>query len=346
LLRVLGRLRVVAPPQSWLDLLRSALTDADVRIRCEAIAAAKMRDLVNADRQLKAISQDKTLPPAMRVAACECYAPRLRQLPADEFEFLLASANEPADPFLRLTAARTLGACRLERSQLLRLSDWLAKADGTTGFQVLKAFTRTNDEAVGRAFVESLKSSAVTSILTTGDVQRLLAGFSGDVVSAASALQARLADRQAGQPEPIPSLGAGDARRGQAVFFAAKTNCASCHRAAGRGSSVGPNLSRIGFLRDRSEIVESIVRPSAYVAPEFRCYVVNTSDGRSFAGIVDRETASQIFLRTAGGIRQPVPRNAIEEITISAASLMPEGLEKSMSPQELADLVEFLSRLR
>lgn len=82
--------------------------------------------------------------------------------------------------------------------------------------------------------------------------------------------------------------------------------------------------------------------PNREVSPNFLNYVVLTDDGRTAVGIIAAENASSITLRRGEGKEETILRQNIEEITSSGQSLMPEGLEKDISPQEMADLIVFL----
>ena len=130
------------------------------------------------------------------------------------------------------------------------------------------------------------------------------------------------------------------------MFFSRKTACSGCHRAARQGGSVGPDLSQVGRFRTRRDLLESVVFPSSSIVPEFRAFSVHTRDGRVTLGMVVRETTDALYLRTAQLAEVRLARAAIEEMTPSQTSIMPEGLERTVSRQELADLLEFLSGQR
>ncbi len=130
----------------------------------------------------------------------------------------------------------------------------------------------------------------------------------------------------------------GDSARG-AVGFA--KNCASCHALRGQGYSVGPNLAP---LADKSfgDFLVAILDPNAVVEPRFASYNVEMKDGRSLTGIVNAETATTLTLVQGGGVQEKILRSDIAEIKASALSLMPEGLEQTMAPQDVADLIAYL----
>lgn len=349
LLRALADRRLDGLPKSWLDALGQALADTALTVRREAIATVKAQNLGRFDRRLQALSRQSDLPVELRIAALDCIAARQRQLSAEGFTLLTEHLGEQVGPLERLEAARALGASRLDRQQLLQLAGQLPRLEPTPAMLVLPAFTRSREAAVGLALVEALKRSPAAELMTVGDLDRLLAGYPNEVVTAAKALREQFAARQEGRlalGRLAARLPPGNAGRGQKLFFSERAACSGCHRAAGGGGSVGPNLSRIGFLRGRDELLESIVLPSADIAPEFRAYVVVTESGLIVNGLLARETAEAIFLRTGTSAETRVARKDVEGLTMSKLSLMPEGFDKVLTPQELSDLIEFLVNLR
>jgi putative heme-binding domain-containing protein len=132
----------------------------------------------------------------------------------------------------------------------------------------------------------------------------------------------------------VPAL-KGDAKNGALVF---EKNCATCHALRGVGHAVGPDLA--GW-RDKSvqDFLVAILDPSAAIEPRFINYQIETVDGRSLSGIIEGETATIVTLAQPGGVTEKLLRSQIAEIRALPLSLMPEGLEQAMTPQELADLI-------
>lgn len=93
-------------------------------------------------------------------------------------------------------------------------------------------------------------------------------------------------------------------------------------------------------------MLESLIFPDLTVAPEFRSYQVATKDGRTVTGLVVRDSPDSLSLRTTDLAEIRVDRKDVEQMTPSTSTLMPEGLEKTMTRQELRDLLEFLTRQR
>ena len=134
----------------------------------------------------------------------------------------------------------------------------------------------------------------------------------------------------------------GDPRRGAEVFASAKFACLSCHRVAGRGGEVGPDLSGAGACIKPEEVVEAILWPALKVKEGYDTVAVATLDGKVRRAYKDSETPEQLILRDPAS-REVVrlPKAQVEAIQ-HVGTLMPEGLAASMTSVERRDLVRFL----
>ena len=129
-----------------------------------------------------------------------------------------------------------------------------------------------------------------------------------------------------------------DGANGHKVF---KRVCAACHRVDGEGHDAGPDLSD---LRNRSKpaILYDILDPNSKVEPRFTSYSILTVDGEVFNGLVVSETSDAVVLKMAEGKQATIGRAEIERLKVSDVSLMPEGIEKDITPQQMADLLGYL----
>ena len=134
----------------------------------------------------------------------------------------------------------------------------------------------------------------------------------------------------------------GNRERGRDLFT--KT-CATCHQAEGHGTDVGPNLATV-TNRSPEDLLVHILDPNREVAPNFVNYNVATEDGRVISGIIAEESAAALLLKRAEGASDVVPREQIEAVASTGLSLMPEGLEKGLTPQDFADLIAFVRSIR
>lgn len=134
----------------------------------------------------------------------------------------------------------------------------------------------------------------------------------------------------------------GDAVKGQIVF---DRECSVCHKIGARGHEVGPNLAGVS-RRTAEEILTNILDPNREVSPEFLEYLIAIDDGRVASGMVASETPAGVTLRGREAEEQTILRRNIVEISSTGQSLMPEGLEKTITPEEMADLIAYLLRLQ
>ena len=116
---------------------------------------------------------------------------------------------------------------------------------------------------------------------------------------------------------------------------------ALCHAFGGIGFDIGPNLAP---LRDKpmDDWLKHILDPSAAIEPRFISYIVAANDGRTFTALIQSETATSLTLAQPGGISATLLRTEVREVQPSKMSLMPEGFEETIAPQEMADLLAFL----
>jgi putative membrane-bound dehydrogenase-like protein len=129
-----------------------------------------------------------------------------------------------------------------------------------------------------------------------------------------------------------------DPKNGHAIFT--KT-CTGCHMFGGEGHVVGPDLTGIRN-QPKEVLLLHIVVPEYEIMPTYTCYNVETKDGMSYTGLLAAETPSAITLRQALGHEENIQRANIASMSASRLSLMPDELEKTMSKQDLADLLDFL----
>lgn len=135
----------------------------------------------------------------------------------------------------------------------------------------------------------------------------------------------------------------GDASRGAKVF---ENACALCHKVTGKGIEYGPDLSEIGNKLGKDALLVSILEPTAGVSFGFEGVTLFLTASEQAVGYVIQEDEKEITLREAGGAANVYPKDEIEERRAQTLSLMPEDLEKAMSAQDVADLLEYLVGLK
>jgi putative heme-binding domain-containing protein len=131
--------------------------------------------------------------------------------------------------------------------------------------------------------------------------------------------------------------------RGKELFAAAA--CASCHRMAGEGGGIGPDLTGSGNRYTLRDLIENIVEPSKVISDQYGSETVTKTDGSIVIGRIGGETETTLSLMTnpfAPDSLIEIPKKEVKSREAFAVSMMPPGLINSMNPDELADLVAFL----
>jgi putative heme-binding domain-containing protein len=136
-----------------------------------------------------------------------------------------------------------------------------------------------------------------------------------------------------------PALdGATNVERGRAVF---QKTCINCHKVGDAGYVVGPDLASVANKSPRDLLI-AMLDPSREAQPNYTNYTALLTDGRIVTGIIAAETASAVTFRRAEGKEDLVLREQIEELRSNGQSLMPVGLEKDITPEQMADVIAFI----
>jgi len=135
---------------------------------------------------------------------------------------------------------------------------------------------------------------------------------------------------------------AADPKRGQPIF---QKNCATCHRVGDIGVNVAPDISD-SRTKQPEQILADVLQPNRAIDNNYVSYSVITVDGQALTGIISSDTATSITLRQPEDKTVTLLRADIEEMRSNGVSLMPEGLEKTIPPQDMADLIAFIKNWR
>ncbi|MCA9043358.1 MAG: c-type cytochrome [Planctomycetaceae bacterium] len=131
---------------------------------------------------------------------------------------------------------------------------------------------------------------------------------------------------------------AGNVQRAQALYT---KHCAQCHRLGESGHAVGPDFKSVKN-KSADDLLIAILDPNREAQPNFVSHAVLTTDGRSLTGLIASSTQQGITLRQPEGKDVFVPKGDIEQMKSTGLSLMPNGLEKVLTPQDLADLMALI----
>lgn len=343
---VLQRADMPTWPAVWSPLLQNALVNGDPQHQHVALRIIQRRELADHDAAIAPIADRTETPPLLRSEALTAMGPRLKDVDDKRFAFLLSQLEKDRDSSLKMAGARALAGCLLSGQQLMELAKHFDAAGPLVISTLLKAFERSNDDAVGAALVNGLQKSSVAESLSGDEVSAILRRYSAQVQQLAVPLIKQLGvdveAQQARLTQLAPLITDGDAKAGERVFFGKKANCSACHAVAGKGARIGPDLSRIGQSRTGKDLLEAIVYPSASFVNGYRPHVAQLESGKTVQGIIAAEANDAVTFRTADLQEVRVLRKDIEELKESSTSIMPKGLDTQLTPDELRHLLAFL----
>lgn len=150
--------------------------------------------------------------------------------------------------------------------------------------------------------------------------------------------------------EPLPPLAQllkskGNIDKGK-VIFNTVGKCNTCHVVANEGKEVGPNLTEIGSKLSREAMFESILYPSAGISHNYETWTAVTDSGNAISGIKVSDTDDAIVLKGTDAIARTIKKSEIEELKKQSVSLMPADLQKTMTVEELLDVIEYAQTLK
>lgn len=299
----------------------------------------------------------------------ELRAIALRMLRADHPAIKMSVLDDfigGKDPVLALEGVRKLGersepdaAGRLEKlvsddkaSMSLR-TEATATLSPDTPTGKMRLVTIATSDAKGREIMLDSALRQLRGKLTADEAKRITAAQPADRIRDRPALELVVAGSKPGDRPKADQIQIwldilkgtkGDPERGRLVFFSRQARCSSCHESQGRGAAVGPNLTGIGKTMTLARLLDSILRPSAEVAPQFAPLRVTTNEGISKTGIyVGEEVDGKVNYVDAEGKRFQVHPRDLESREEVKQSIMPEQLVEGLTLVELNDLLSYLT---
>jgi len=325
-----------------LDRLFGASTPDNVQIA--AISAITALGLKDASAALAAVVADNAQSSSVRVAA-------LQALDGFDMPGLAASADLAAasdSPDLRL-AALPINSRLHPESAVARLADLIERGTPKEQQTAFRALGAVKDSAADDLLLAQLGRFAANEIVPAAQLDLLEAA----ALREDPRIKQVLADREtalAQNPDPLAPflvcLEGGSARDAQRTIYSNPVvQCIRCHRVGeGGGGDAGPMLAGIGARESRHYLLESLIKPSAKIAPGFEIVSVTKTDGESVVGTLVSRDATGVRLKTSEQDALLIPAAQVKAVE-SAPSGMPEIVAFVLTKSEIRDLVAYLANL-
>ena len=259
--------------------------------------------------------------------------------PAGPSAIILEKFLTPQNPIERQRLAiNVLGDLPDPQAALLVLAKWkvLSPELRRDTIEILLR-DRTRVDALLQAITDQ---HVKTSEISTEQWQSLLGHPDLPVRERAANLRGKVsADREAVIAAVRETVEAGgDFERGRVVF---KKTCAVCHKLGDDGHAVGPDLVSVAN-KSPADLLVAILDPNREAQPKYVGYTLETTQGQVFTGILASESTTSVTLRRSEAKEDTIARELIESLASSGISLMPVGVEKDLTPQNLADVIAFI----
>jgi putative heme-binding domain-containing protein len=337
-------------PEAWKEPLTRALQSTDEEWLNVALDVIRpdARNSVPRDLEpsLKELVANEKLSPRLRLMAQSFLPASEGGLPAEVTQVAVSHLGPEHPLELRSLALDCLEKGRLDPAQIKALLD-IVPSSGTMELKrLIPIILRAGRSEFGRALIERLSQAPAATSLPVEFVSAQFKGGDGTLDAAAEGLihqiQAAAGEKLKLIEESLARIPKADVRKGQEVFSSTRALCSSCHAVGFLGARIGPDLTRINKIRNERDLLESILFPSASFVRGFEPTVIATTDGRVLSGTVKEENAQEVTLQIDAQKTVRVRVGEIDARKPGTVSIMPAGLEKQLTSEELADLVAFL----
>jgi putative membrane-bound dehydrogenase-like protein len=336
-------------PQTWVTPLGNILKGTDEQLRLQVMSLVESRRMDAMNTVLNQIIQDPATPVSFQLKAFGARLRSERELSDKEFATLQKYLDSSYEAPVRQAAVRLLTRAALSDAQLAVLAkEQIPKADIFLLPGLVQTFKGNKTEATGKLFVTALTSATDRlGNLSLPDLQELIKTFPSTVQVSAEPLLKTLQAQQAARLSQLQQLEAslkrGDVGEGRKLFFG-KATCFTCHAVASEGGNFGPDLTNIGEIRSKHDLLEAIIYPSASFAREYETSRIITKTG-TYTGVIKEQLPNAVIIATGPGTKMSINRAEIGSIEPQNVSMMPPGLDKILNEQELANLLAYLVSL-
>jgi putative membrane-bound dehydrogenase-like protein len=339
-------------PPAWIKALEQALRpDVPKDVRFQAVRTVAVLQVPQLEATLAELVERTAEPTELRLEALRAIALYRPRLSPAVGELVVSALQDEEQPLVRLAAAEIVGRARLTEDQVRRVLPALRGNVVVSPSVVLPALLRGATPATAPLVQKYLEDSVGKgwrpSDQELGHAIKKLSAHGSDSAAALALLVQQVSAKQRERlAEYEPLLTGGDAVRGRAVFLGKQVACAACHRIGAEGGTIGPDLTKLGAIRAGRDILEAVLVPSASIAQGYDPYMLITDTGKTLHGLISRQTAELVVVRDASGAELHLRKDKVQELRRTGVSLMPEGLERALSRDDLRDLLAFLQGLK
>lgn len=269
---------------------------------------------------------------------------------ASEFAFLTKHATTTNTLHRRTRAVSLLARAKLDESSLIALAQQAPHMSAYAWLSLIPLYHHHESLEAKTHLAAALAQHPGIAVIPPAVLEPLIESLPKASTEAQALIERSGIQNRSKQTETLSNmlmtLPPGEVTRGQAVFNSTETACITCHEMGYVGGTLGPDLTRIGQVRSRRDLLEAIVFPSASFVRSYEPVLVTTHTGESYLGIVKAQGPDALQLLTGPASEITLDRKEVDALEPSPISLMPPGLHTTLTNQQLADLLAFLENAR
>jgi putative membrane-bound dehydrogenase-like protein len=347
-LGILGSQTTAVSNDAWFPALEKLLAEAPTPLVLDAIKKLKSNHF---DVALQIIANDTKRSLALRLKALD--SAKSAKLTGETFAMVNnVLTNAASSSAAKIQAAGMIANAPLQKPQVLELAPLFATVGPIELKSLLPLVRRNKDAEVGRALAAEIAKNPVIASQQESAYRTAFSDLPPDIFETIilPAYNAAVASSEA-KKRQLGSLAdkviaSGSAVSGEKHFKAGKGTCIACHKIGETGRAIGPDLTKIGAIRTERDLLESILFPSNTLARDYETHIIETSDGMQTLGVIKSHTAEGLLVIDITGQEKNIPHQQITGDTTLTTSLMPQGLDETLTEGELLDLVAWLRSLR
>jgi len=349
-LRLLSKSKLSSLPESWVPVLRNRLDQTvagDLPLMLDTIRSLPGHAFNDWARR---VSADEKHPQSLRLRALAA----IKGLILDDSTFETLAAvigGTSSSPAARLQAAQMLVSGNRGDERYHAIAPWFRHADPMLLKVMTPLLARAKQNDTARLIAEAMADNPVIGSQQESVYRNALAGkdpaIFEQIVRPALVRSNAAADAKRRRLGELAdkTVAEGNVNAGKLVYQSGKGACIVCHVVGDQGRNIGPNLSTIGSIRTERDLLESIIFPSYTLARDHETHVFELADGRSVMGLVKSHTAEGLLVVDMADNSHAVSHDQIVSDTTLLDSLMPTGLDETLTERELIDLVAWLKSL-
>jgi putative heme-binding domain-containing protein len=346
ILDVMGKMKVKTFPALWINQLGQLLhASGEAQVKSKTIELVQMRGIRSLDNKLLQVADDENNTATIRIQALTGIINKKTILSDKHFSYLYEQLTMKNEVSVRQQVAAAFEKANLSEDHLLRIAmQYLPGADPFILPRLVPVFSGAHSTEIGNTVAKTLAGSPTLDAFSEENVRKLFEKYPADVQPAVELLLVKLnavrAERLMRLQDIEKDIVSGVLDRGRVLFFG-KATCYRCHTIGPQGGKFGPDLTSIQRDRSVHDLLEAVVYPGATFVREFETYSINTKSGK-YTGIIKLRTPEVIVLETSPQSSVRIARNDIITTEVLDVSMMPPGLDKLLTRQEMADLMTFL----